>query len=133
MWTCNCIGYGFQGRPKLDFLIPNPATDFCFIPPLSESLSRSRFVKFSKGHLLFKFRILQSISKLSCITPPIEISASRSRQAIFIPYTRPQCFLYLVSRLDFKCHPASRQTFVGSPFSVFCLEQGQYNSLYLSS
>ena len=55
------------------------------IPPLSETLSRSRLVKFSKGLLQFKSRIPLSISKLSHI-PPIERSASRSLQDIFIPY-----------------------------------------------
>ena len=58
-------------------------------PPLSESLSRSRLIKFSR-------------------TPAIEMSASRSLQDIFIPYPSTQYFSYPASCLNFMPHPASR-------------------------
>ena len=64
-------------RPLVLASSRHPATFRTFIP-ISP-------VKFSKGYFLFQSRIPLSISKLSHI-PSIEIRASRSRQAIFIPY-----------------------------------------------
>ena len=84
------------------------------IPPLLESLPRSHRVKFSTGHSLFKSQIPSSISKLSHI-PPVKMSASRSRQDIFIPYPTLSIshIPHPASLLDFMPNPASRQTYVG--------------------
>ena len=67
----------------LKFRIPPLALALSRHPAISESLSRSHLVKFSKGHLLFLIPL--SNFKLSRIQP-IEMRESRSRQAFFTPY-----------------------------------------------